>query len=88
MQPASVTLFSDRLIPYCRVIASEAAVTMSWEGASSWLRHNTETNARVMSWWDYGYQLTTVANRTVIVDNNTWNNSHSAMVGRVLFLLQ
>ncbi|KAK2962155.1 putative Dolichyl-diphosphooligosaccharide--protein glycosyltransferase subunit STT3A [Blattamonas nauphoetae] len=50
--------------------------------AYSWLRHNTETNARVMSWWDYGYQLTAVANRTVIVDNNTWNNSHIAMVGR------
>ncbi|CAI5508979.1 unnamed protein product [Closterium sp. Naga37s-1] len=25
-------------------------------------------------WWDYGYQTTAMANRMVIVDNNTWNN--------------
>ena len=36
-----------------------------------------------MSWWDYGYQMTAMANRTVLVDNNTWNNSHIAEVGRV-----
>lgn len=22
-----------------------------------WLRHNTDPNARIMSWWDYGYQV-------------------------------
>ena len=31
---------------------------------------------QVMSWWDYGYQITAMANRTIIVDNNTWNNTH------------
>jgi hypothetical protein len=35
---------------------------------------------RVMSWWDYGYQIAGMANRTTLVDNNTWNNSHIAMV--------
>lgn len=34
-----------------------------------------------MSWWDYGYQITGMSNRTVIVDNNTWNNTHIATVG-------
>lgn len=34
--------------------------------------------------WDYGYQLSAMANRTVLVDNNTWNNTHIATVGRVL----
>ena len=24
-----------------------------------------------MLWWDYGYQITAMGNRTVIVDNNT-----------------
>jgi hypothetical protein len=36
-----------------------------------------------MSWWDYGYQITAMANRTVIVDNNTWNNTHISRVGQV-----
>lgn len=49
-----------------------------------WLRQNTPEDAKVMSWWDYGYQLSGMANRTTIVDNNTWNNSHIATVGRAM----
>lgn len=46
--------------------------------AYSWLSHNVPADAKVASWWDYGYQTTAMANRTVIVDNNTWNNTHIA----------
>jgi len=49
-----------------------------------WLRMNTEPDARVMSWWDYGYQITAMANRTVLVDNNTWNNTHISQVGQAM----
>ncbi|KAI6186127.1 Dolichyl-diphosphooligosaccharide--protein glycotransferase [Aphelenchoides besseyi] len=49
-----------------------------------WLRQNTADDARVMSWWDYGYQIAGMANRTTLVDNNTWNNSHIAMVGMAM----
>jgi dolichyl-diphosphooligosaccharide---protein glycosyltransferase len=52
--------------------------------AYAWLRHNTPADAKVASWWDYGYQTTAMANRTVIVDNNTWNNTHIATVGRAM----
>lgn len=45
-----------------------------------WLRQNTDEKARVMSWWDYGYQIAGMGNRTTLVDNNTWNNSHIALV--------
>jgi dolichyl-diphosphooligosaccharide--protein glycosyltransferase len=31
----------------------------------------------------YGYQIAAMANRTTLVDNNTWNNSHIATVGRI-----
>jgi dolichyl-diphosphooligosaccharide--protein glycosyltransferase len=37
-----------------------------------------------MSWWDYGYQIGGFSNRTTLVDNNTWNNTHIAMVGRAM----
>eukprot|EP01024_Parvocaulis_polyphysoides_P059460 TRINITY_DN642_c0_g1_i1.p1 TRINITY_DN642_c0_g1~~TRINITY_DN642_c0_g1_i1.p1 ORF type:complete len:405 (-),score=58.96 TRINITY_DN642_c0_g1_i1:252-1379(-) len=50
----------------------------------AWLRHNTHPDAKVASWWDYGYQTTAMANRTVLVDNNTWNNTHIATVGRAM----
>ncbi|KAL1532899.1 Dolichyl-diphosphooligosaccharide--protein glycosyltransferase subunit stt3a, variant 2 [Salvia divinorum] len=52
--------------------------------AYAWLSHNTEVDDKVASWWDYGYQTTAMANRTVIVDNNTWNNTHIATVGTAL----
>lgn len=39
-----------------------------------------------MSWWDYGYQITAMANRTILVDNNTWNNTHISRVGQVSWL--
>ncbi|XP_067267855.1 dolichyl-diphosphooligosaccharide--protein glycosyltransferase subunit STT3B-like isoform X1 [Chanodichthys erythropterus] len=49
-----------------------------------WLRLNTGQHARIMSWWDYGYQIAGMANRTTLVDNNTWNNSHIALVGKAM----
>ncbi|GMJ15689.1 staurosporin and temperature sensitive 3-like A [Hibiscus trionum] len=52
--------------------------------AYSWLSHNTDVDDKVASWWDYGYQTTAMANRTVIVDNNTWNNTHIATVGTAM----
>ncbi|KAG9148864.1 hypothetical protein Leryth_020827 [Lithospermum erythrorhizon] len=52
--------------------------------AYAWLSHNTEVDDKVASWWDYGYQTTAMANRTVLVDNNTWNNTHIATVGTAM----
>ena len=49
-----------------------------------WINENTPENAKVASWWDYGYQTTAMANRTVLVDNNTWNNTHIATVGKAM----
>lgn len=49
-----------------------------------WLSQNTADEARIMSWWDYGYQIAGMANRTTLVDNNTWNNSHIALVGKAM----
>merc|ERR1719382_1441814 len=49
-----------------------------------WLRDNTPEDTRVMAWWDYGYQINGVANRTTIADGNTWNHEHIATLGRCL----
>jgi dolichyl-diphosphooligosaccharide---protein glycosyltransferase len=49
-----------------------------------WLRDHTEQDARVMAWWDYGYQITGIGNRTSIADGNTWNHEHIALLGRCL----
>jgi asparagine N-glycosylation enzyme membrane subunit Stt3 len=38
----------------------------------------------VTAWWDYGYQITGIANRTSIADGNTWNHEHIANLARSL----
>ncbi|EFX03520.1 oligosaccharyl transferase subunit [Grosmannia clavigera kw1407] len=52
--------------------------------AYQWLRQNTEEDAKIMSWWDYGYQIGGMADRPTLVDNNTWNNTHIATVGKAM----
>jgi dolichyl-diphosphooligosaccharide--protein glycosyltransferase len=49
-----------------------------------WLRQNTKQDAKIMSWWDYGYQIGGMADRPTLVDNNTWNNTHIATVGKAM----
>lgn len=49
-----------------------------------WLRVNTPEDAKIASWWDYGYQIGGMADRTTLVDNNTWNNTHIALVGKAM----
>mmetsp|Transcript_71701 Transcript_71701/g.171253 ORF Transcript_71701/g.171253 Transcript_71701/m.171253 type:complete len:881 (+) Transcript_71701:56-2698(+) len=49
-----------------------------------WIEANTPEDSRVMAWWDYGYQITGIANRTTIADGNTWNHEHIATLGRTL----
>jgi len=93
-----LTVFLVYYVFHCIWVTSEAysspSIVLSAKGqhgnvifddfreAYYWLRHNTAPDARVMSWWDYGYQISAMANRTVLVDNNTWNNSHIAQVGK------
>ncbi len=36
-----------------------------------WIKLNTPENAVIASWWDYGYWITTLSDRTTIVDNAT-----------------
>ena len=49
-----------------------------------WLRDKTPEDSRIMAWWDYGYQITGIGNRTTIADGNTWNHEHIATLGRIL----
>ncbi|KOX77010.1 Dolichyl-diphosphooligosaccharide--protein glycosyltransferase subunit STT3B [Melipona quadrifasciata] len=60
------------------------AILDDFREAYYWLAQNTPIDARIMSWWDYGYQIAGMANRTTLVDNNTWNNSHIALVGKAM----
>ncbi|MDH5634589.1 MAG: hypothetical protein OEY30_02055, partial [Candidatus Bathyarchaeota archaeon] len=44
-------------------------------------RYNLEPDAVVASWWDYGYWITTVANKTSLADNATLNLTQIKRIG-------
>jgi dolichyl-diphosphooligosaccharide---protein glycosyltransferase len=45
--------------------------TNDWLDTLEWIKLNTLENAIIASWWDYGYWITTISDRTSIVDNAT-----------------
>ena len=45
--------------------------TNDWLHAMEWIKTNTPENAVIASWWDYGYWITTLSERTTLVDNAT-----------------
>ena len=49
-----------------------------------WLVSNTGKNERVMSWWDYGYQITSMGERGCMADGNTNNFTHIGIIGMTM----
>ena len=45
--------------------------TNDWSDAMQWLRENTPEDAVIASWWDYGYWISTLAERKTLSDNST-----------------
>jgi dolichyl-diphosphooligosaccharide--protein glycosyltransferase len=54
-----------------------------WTDAMDWLSKNTEPNAVIASWWDYGYWITTLGNRTSLADNATLNHTRIQTIGKM-----
>lgn len=46
--------------------------TTDWIDALTWLKTNTPEDSKVMAWWDYGYWIQTVGNRTTYMDNGAY----------------
>ena len=42
-----------------------------WKDAMLWIKENTPEDAIIASWWDYGYWITTLSERTTLIDNST-----------------
>ena len=42
-----------------------------WIVSMNWLKENTESDAVIAAWWDYGYWITALSDRTTLIDNAT-----------------
>jgi len=45
--------------------------TNDWPDAMQWLKENTSEDAVIAAWWDYGYWISTLAERKTLADNST-----------------
>jgi len=45
--------------------------TNDWMVTLEWIKNNTPKDAIVGSWWDYGYWIQTLGDRTTLIDNAT-----------------
>lgn len=46
-------------------------VTDDWKDSLEWIKKNTPEDSVIAAWWDYGYWITTLSERTTIADNAT-----------------
>ncbi|MEJ2241354.1 MAG: STT3 domain-containing protein [Candidatus Bathyarchaeota archaeon] len=54
-----------------------------WLDALNWMRVNLEPDDIVAAWWDYGYWITAIANKTTLADNGTGNTTQIGLIGKM-----
>ncbi len=55
----------------------------AWITTLDWLRTQTSPHAFVLSWWDYGYWIEVIGNKTVIDENNTLNDTQIRLMAEI-----
>jgi dolichyl-diphosphooligosaccharide---protein glycosyltransferase len=45
--------------------------TTDWNDSMEWIKNNTNDDAVIAAWWDYGYWIQTKGERTSLADNST-----------------
>jgi dolichyl-diphosphooligosaccharide--protein glycosyltransferase len=55
-----------------------------WEESLTWMDNNLASTAVVVSWWDYGYWISSIGNVTSVNDNGTWNQTRIGLTGMAM----
>ena len=58
---------------------------VDWLQALDWIKDNTPTSSVFIAWWDYGYWVNVMGNRTTVSDNATLNETRIAQIGQMFF---
>ena len=54
-----------------------------WLETLEWIKLNTPSDAVVAAWWDYGYWISTMAERTTLADNSTLIDSKIKQIAEI-----
>lgn len=57
--------------------------TNDWIDTLHWISNNTPKDSVIASWWDYGYWITSLGNRTTLADNATINSTRIATIAKM-----
>jgi dolichyl-diphosphooligosaccharide--protein glycosyltransferase len=57
-----------------------------WIDALAWINANTTKDSIICSWWDYGYWIETMANRTTLADGSTMNRTQIIKIADMMML--
>ena len=57
-----------------------------WKDSLNWIKNNTPEDAIIASWWDYGYWIQTLSNRTTVSDNSTLIDHRIKKIAEAMFL--
>ena len=58
--------------------------TNDWTEPLEWIKNNTPKDSVVAAWWDYGYWITTMSDRTTLADNFTGNHNRIELIAKTL----
>ena len=72
--------------PQILSITEPPIATYDWIDVLNWIRYNLPENATILSWWDYGYWISIIGNRTSLADNSTINSTQIALIGKLFTL--
>jgi dolichyl-diphosphooligosaccharide--protein glycosyltransferase len=56
-----------------------------WIDTMQWIKNDTTQSAVIAAWWDYGYWITTLGERTTLADNATINMTRIENIAKVFF---
>ena len=58
-------------------------VTDDWKDSLEWINKNTPKDSVIAAWWDYGYWITTLSERTTLADNATIDSKKISEIATV-----
>lgn len=56
----------------------------SWINMLNWVRNNTDKDAVIVAWWDYGYWISVAGERASVADGSTLNGSQIHLLAKAL----
>ena len=57
--------------------------TNDWKDSLEWIKNNTPEDSVIASWWDYGYWITTLSERSTLADNATIHTDKIQQIAKI-----